>query len=336
MRAIQFKSSNLAQTVDLAVPSVGEGQVLIRVKSSGLCHTDIEILRGNYGNDAFPLVPGHEFSGVVEAVAADVKSVTTGQRVVIDPNISCGTCRSCKQGLYNLCEDLKAYGVTQDGGFAEYCVVAADHVHDIGNMDFELAALAEPLGCVLNGLAVAGVTGSKILPLNSLVFGAGPIGLLLGLALKSAGVHDVAVADLNEHRLAFAQSLGFTAVMSGTPEVTKMMRSIDFVADATGIASVVESMIGLTADGGTAMVFGVCPPDARIAIGPFEFFRRQIKLVGSHSLNHNIPAALTMLARDNGTMARLVSDKLELKEILPFLSKGGGNSRTMKVQYSGN
>ena len=97
-------------------------------------------------------MPGHEYSGIVEEVGEAVTTVSVGDRVVVDPNVSCGHCRACRRGLRNLCETLQAYGVTANGGFAEQSVVSASNIVPIGDMPFNLAALAEPLGCVLNGI----------------------------------------------------------------------------------------------------------------------------------------------------------------------------------------
>ncbi|MBB5700841.1 threonine dehydrogenase-like Zn-dependent dehydrogenase [Ochrobactrum daejeonense] len=267
------------------------------------------------------------------AVAEDVANVRPGDRIAVDPNIPCGHCRACRKGLSNLCSNLKAYGVTHNGGFAEQSRVHVAHVHPIGDLSFDVAALAEPLACVLNGLDTAGLgTGSRC-PENALVFGAGPIGLLMALSLKAQGVAQVSVADINEHRLAFVESLGLEPVMSGSDALEKSRRSFDFVADATGIATVVEGMVDFAADGGTVLVFGVCAPDARIAVAPFEIFRRQIRIAGSHSLNRNIPQALEILKKDRGDMARLVSHRLPLSEMLPFFTKHGSDSATMKVQF---
>ncbi|MBN9046068.1 MAG: zinc-dependent alcohol dehydrogenase family protein [Rhizobiales bacterium] len=333
MKAIYFTSSGVAELADLPDPELKPGHALIEVRAAGLCHTDIDVLHGRYGSGAFPLVPGHEYAGVVLAAAGDVTNVKPGDRVAVDPNIPCGRCRACRKGLTNLCVDLKAYGVTHNGGFAEKSLVHADHLHPVGDLPFPVAALAEPLGCVLNGLDAAGLkTGLSVVE-NALVFGAGPIGLLLALSLKAEGARDVAVADLNEHRLQFVESLGLEPVISGSDALAARQRSFDFVADATGIAKVAESMIGFTADGGTALFFGVCPPDARISVAPFEIFRRQIRLAGSHSLNRNIPQALDILKKDKGEMARLVSHQLPLAEMLPFFTKKGGDPATMKVQF---
>jgi len=336
MKAIYFTGHGEAGMADLPEPALQPGHALIDVKASGLCHTDIDVLHGRYGASAFPLVPGHEYTGTVVAAAEDVTNVKVGDRVAVDPNIPCGHCRACLKGLTNLCSDLKAYGVTHNGGFAGTSLVNASHLHSIGDLPYDVAALAEPLACVLNGLGAAGLTTGPHGTENALVFGGGPIGLLLALSLKAQGVSKVAVADINEHRLAFVENLGLEPVMSGSQALDKRQRSFDFVADATGIAKVVESMVGFTADGGTVLVFGVCAPDARISVAPFEIFRRQIRIAGSHSLNRNIPQALDILKQDfsnGGLMARLVSHRLPLEEMLPYFTKHGGDPATMKVQF---
>ncbi|HTO31019.1 MAG TPA: zinc-dependent alcohol dehydrogenase family protein [Pararhizobium sp.] len=336
MKAIQFVEKGKATIGEVPVGALPPGHALIRVKAAGLCHTDIDVLHARYGAGAFPLVPGHEFAGEVIELASDVKDLKTGSRVAVDPNLPCGTCPSCRKGLTNLCRDLKAYGVSHNGGFSEFSVVRVDHLHDIGDMPYDLAALAEPLACVLNGLGAAGVAGPSTAPSNGLIFGAGPIGLLLGLALKSAGVGQVAFADINEGRLAFAESLGFMPIVSGSRELLASERAYDFVADATGIPGVVEGMPDLVADGGTALLFGVCAPDARVSISPFQIFRRQLKLVGSHSLNRNIPEALSVLSGDRERMSRLVTHRLPLEEMVPYFLSKPSDPATMKVQYFDN
>ncbi|MER8753561.1 zinc-dependent alcohol dehydrogenase family protein [Mesorhizobium sp. M1050] len=334
MKAIRFTAAGVAGLAELEMPAIKPGHALVRVRAAGLCHTDIEVLHGRYGEGAFPLVPGHEYAGTVEAVASDVTTVKPGDRVAVDPNIPCGQCPACRKGLSNLCASLKAYGVTENGGLAEFSMVAVGHLHGIGDLGFATAALAEPLACVLNGLGAAGLGTGIGMPATGLVFGAGPIGLLLALSLRAKGIKSVAVADISEQRLAFAEALGLEPLVSGSQALSARKRGFDFVADATGVANVVEGMVGFTADGGTALIFGVCAPDARISVAPFEIFRRQIRLAGSHSLNRNIPQALDILSQDDGTMARLVSHQLPLSELLPFFAKDSGDPTTMKVQFS--
>src|SRR5690606_40642435 len=120
-------------------------------------------------------------------------------------------------------------------------------------MPYHIAALAEPLACVLNGLGSAGLRNGTPMPRDALVIGAGPIGLLLALTLRAEGAETVTVADINESRLAFAAELGLGGIVSGSADLTSRARSYDFVADATGIAPVAVGMLGLGAQGRTAL-----------------------------------------------------------------------------------
>jgi len=328
MDAIQYTAPGRLHLTQLDTPPAGDGCVLVETAACGLCHTDIDVLHGRYGNGTFPLVPGHEYAGTVVEVGEGVSGLATGDRVVVDPNRSCGTCRACLRGRRNLCAHLQAYGVTENGGFARYSRVDADNVHRIGDMPFDIAALAEPLGCVLNGVGTMETADAR----DALVFGAGPIGLLMALALIDAGVPDVSVVDIDEGRLRNVEALGLTPIASGSDRLARRRRSLDIVVDATGVTAVVQGLVDLAADGGSVLLFGVCNPDVRVSFSPFELFRRQIRVAGSHSLNHNIPEALGVLERSGETMGRVISHRLPLEDIAPFLS-GGGEPGSMKVQY---
>lgn len=327
MKAIYFPAKDKVELLDLPNPKVGEGQVVVEVRASGLCHTDFEVLHANYGPGSFPLVPGHEYAGVVAEVGAGVGNVSVGDRVAIDPNINCGECASCKRGWAHLCARLEAYGVTRNGGFSEFSVVAAEAVYKIGDLPFDVAALAEPMGCVLNGLQAAGA-GNKH---NVLIFGAGPMGLLLGVGLRAQGVNDITFVDLDDARLAFAQELGFGAVHAASEALLAWHHTADLAIDATGVPSVAASLIDYTANGGSVLFFGVCPQTARIDISPFEVFRRQLSLVGSHSLNHNIPEALQALKGFEGDLSRLISHRLSLEEMCTVMKDGPARG-SLKIQ----
>ena len=327
MQAVVYESSGVVTLGSLPIPKPEPGDVIVRVAASGVCHTDIDVLHGRYGTGTFPLVPGHEFVGEVVETGDGVTSAKVGDRVAVDPNIHCGRCRQCQRGQYNLCDELGAYGVTRHGGFADHCVIAESAAIPNGDMSYPVAALAEPLGCTLTGLsAMDGLTNE-----NALIFGAGPIGLLMALALKARGVEDVSVADIADHRLDLASSLGFTPIRSSEDALQPYRRGFDFVADATGVPKVAEGLIDYTVNGGGALFFGVCPPESRISISPFEVFRRQIRLAGTHSLNHNIPEALETLKMIGEPAEKLISHTLPLHEIPAFL-EGKGAEQTLKVQ----
>ncbi|TCO70349.1 alcohol dehydrogenase catalytic domain-containing protein [Rhodovulum euryhalinum] len=316
MRAILYPARDRVEVTDLPAPRPAEGEVVVAMRASGICHTDIEVLRGNYGRSAFPLVPGHEYAGVIAELGPGVTGLAVGDRVVVDPNIECGTCRACRRGWAHLCESLGAYGVTANGGFAEFGAVRAGAVHPIGDLPFPIAALAEPMGCVLNGVAAADGASAA----NALVFGAGPIGLLMAIALRTRGVADIALTDLDETRLALAESFGFTPVAAGSAALERLHHGVDLAVDATGVPAVAGRLTRYIANGGTGLFFGVCPSDARIEIAPFELFRRQLRLAGSHSLNHNIPEALAAIRACGPDIGRLVSHQVPLDEIARILS----------------
>jgi threonine dehydrogenase-like Zn-dependent dehydrogenase len=190
-----------------------------------------------------------------------------------------------------------------------------------------VAALAEPLGCVLNGLST--LQGRQCA--TALVFGGGPIGLLMALALKWKGAADIAIVDLSPERLNLARSFGFQGILAGSEALNSLKRSQDFVVDATGVPEVAEGLVDYVRDGGAALFFGVCPQTARIRISPFEMFRRQISLFGTHSLNHNIRDTLPLLEQHADEAAGIVSHRMTLPQVAAVF-RNGAPVGALKVQ----
>ncbi|MEM9551014.1 MAG: zinc-dependent alcohol dehydrogenase family protein [Pseudomonadota bacterium] len=328
MKAVVFTGRNEVRLTHLPDPEPGPDQVVVDVKASGICHTDYEVLKDNYGTGAFPVVPGHEYAGIVVEVGEGVSHVRSGDRVAVDPNFECGNCRACTRGWAHLCDSLGAYGVTRHGGFAEFSLVKAMNVHPIGGMSFLRAALSEPMGCVLNGVDAVHAPWME----TALIFGAGPMGLLMGMALKAKGVARVTFCDISEARLDLAASFGFDAVASGSDALEAWHHEADLAIEATGVPAVASTLTRYMANGGKGLFFGVCPSDATIDIAPFEVFRRQLTLAGSHSLNHNIPRSLKILSALGPDVDRIVSHRSPLDEISGFLGASPpGNS--LKVHW---
>ncbi|MET3615582.1 2-desacetyl-2-hydroxyethyl bacteriochlorophyllide A dehydrogenase [Rhizobium aquaticum] len=330
MKAILFPAKGVVELTELPDPVPRSGEVLISVKASGICHTDFEILRGNYGDGAFPVVPGHEFVGEIVGLADGVKGLSLGDRVVVDPNLECGHCRACRRQMAHLCEKLGAYGVTKNGGFAEYCAVDAAAVRPIGDMAYDLAALAEPVGCALNGLEPVKHRHIE----NALVFGAGPMGMIIAeLLAKTRGVA-VSVADVDADRLAFASAAGHTALHAQSNDLAQARHGFDFVVDATGKAEVVSKLTHFMASGGSALLFGVCKQGVGVTFEPFELFRRQLTVYGTHSLNHNLPDALAAIQRIGPSLSGIVSHRLAIADTVKTFQAGGIRA-SMKVQMAG-
>lgn len=327
MESVTYESLGEVTLKTLQLPVPKENEVLVQTKASGVCHTDIDVLHGRYGNSTFPLVPGHEYAGLVTEIGSAVRNVNVGDRVVVDPNLHCGNCPACQKGQYNLCDDLKAYGVTQNGGFAEFSVVLEQNIIPIGDMDYTVAALAEPMGCVLNGVSAIDTKDVN----SAIIFGAGPIGLLMAIALRTKNVANIALVDIDTSRLETVKAMGFTPIESGSEALEKLKHSTDLAIDATGIPSVAEALIDYAANGGKILLFGVCPPDAKIQISPFEIFRRQITIAGTHSLNHNLVEALAAIDQYGDDIMHIVSHQVPLAEIPDFLAKKN-TEKTMKIQ----
>lgn len=327
MKALFFPRVNEVEVGQICEPEVGRGEVLVKVHASGLCHTDIDVMRANYGTSAYPVIPGHEFAGEVVSVGDDVADFKVGDRVVVDPNLECGRCAQCKKGRAHICETLRAYGVTENGGFAEFCIVRADRLHQIGDLTYEMAALAEPMGCVLNGLSPI---SDRVIE-TAVIFGCGPMGLLMGLALKVRGLREIAMVDLDPKRLELARSMGFTGLLADSDALISRKGQFDFAIDATGVLSVAERLIEYVSSGGIVSFFGVCPQDAKIQISPFEVFRRQLTLIGTHSLNHNIPEALQVIREIGPGIELLVTHRLSLEELADVI-RGEKLSGSLKIQ----
>ncbi|TQS69968.1 zinc-binding dehydrogenase [Rhodobacteraceae bacterium] len=314
MKSIYFPAQGEVALRNQPSRAVGPREVRVKVRAAGLCHTDYEVRAARYGSGAFPIVPGHEFAGEVIEIGNEVQGFSTGDRVVIDPNLSCGSCRSCLRGRENLCVALGAYGVSKDGGFAEEAIIYAGNLHKT-ELPWTQAALAEPMGCVLNAVEALRPAAHD----ETLIIGAGPIGILLAIALHTRGVERITLADLSPERLALAESFGFASVEAGSAKMQSLRGNMDIAADATGVTQVASGLTGYLVDAGAALFFGVCPPDALIEVSPFEVFRRQLRLMGTHSLNRNIPQALAAITAYGPKIEGLVSHQVALEEMAVFL-----------------
>ena len=328
MKALRFLEQNQMQVVDLLQPSPDRGEALVRVHASGICHTDLEILRGNYPT-RYPVVPGHEFAGTVEAVGPGLSADWVGKRIVVDPNRPCRNCPSCNAGLFNKCFHLKTYGSSLDGGFQELVAVAGDCLLPIADLSFEEAALAEPLACVLHGLNRLQLPPKPVV----LIFGAGPIGMLMQVAMHAGDANPkVTVVDLQASRLETAKRLGAAETVLASELRPKDFESrFSIVIDATGAPVVVEQLPRYTRDRGTILLFGVCPPDRLVSYSPYEVYYRELTLQGSYSLNGELPQAVALLSAGKIPTKEIVTHRVSLEDVPVYLSNPGG-SGTLKVQ----
>ena len=263
MLAARYEQGSGLRLERIPVPRIGPGEALLAVETASICATDVRIVKGahqKYGQGTVR-TPGHEIAGRVVQTGSGVTSVKAGQRVFVAPNIGCGECPACRRGKNNLCPDYEAFGITLDGGFAEYMRVTAEAIEQ-GNLfpigeevDAAEMTLAEPLACVLHGQEQVNVRAGDTV----LIFGAGPIGLMHLLLAKARGASAVVIADLNAARLAAAARLGATRVVDAA---SGSFEGADVVIVATASAAALQQAVSAAAPGGRINFFAGLPKEA--------------------------------------------------------------------------
>lgn len=191
--------------IEIPVPEVGFGQVLIRMKRIGICGSDIHVYHGKHPYVIYPVSQGHEVSGEVAAVGKGVSSLSVGAKVTIEPQVYCGRCYPCTHGKYNLCEELKVMGFQTMGAGSEYFLTEASKVVVLPEgMSLDEGSMIEPLAVTVHACKRSGDIKGK----NAVVLGAGPIGILLCQTLKAFGVARVMITDISDYRLLLARRCG--------------------------------------------------------------------------------------------------------------------------------
>lgn len=315
MRAAVITRPRTLEVQEVPTPTPGPGQVRVRVGAAGVCGTDLHLFDGHF-HARLPLIPGHEVAGVIDEVGPGVADLREGQLVALDPVVPCGQCWACRRGQRQHCLRFEALGLTRAGGFAQHVVAPAANAYPVRGLSAAEAAFAEPLGCVAWGIVrLRPEPGSK-----ALLFGAGPIGLLLMQALLISGAAEVTVVDPVPERLALAKALGASHAVPAGAGMADALRDLephgfDVVAEATGVAGVVEAMPRYAAVGGKVLIFGVAPEEATVRLSPYDVFQRDLSVVGSFSLNGTLPLALSWLESGRVRVGPLISHRLPIEEL---------------------
>lgn len=204
--AVLYKPGDI-QVIDVKDPEPGFGEVLIRIHACGVCGTDHSLFVGGFPA-TYPVIIGHEFSGVIAAAGEGVKNLKVGDRVTVDPNRVCHLCDYCRMGNEHLCENLSSMGVHINGADAEYCVMPETNVYKIpDSVSFEAAAFCEPLACAIHGVDLAHIRQGDVV----LVLGAGGMGNLITQLVTHAGAAQVIVSEPIQYRRDKALENGATA-----------------------------------------------------------------------------------------------------------------------------
>jgi D-arabinitol dehydrogenase (NADP+) len=312
MKAVVFSAPRDFDVVEVPTPEPGPGEVRVRIHLAGVCGTDLHIHDGTFFA-TFPLTPGHEIVGIVEALGEGVDDLALGERVVVNGNSACGACDFCNEGRPLQCLNLSALGVTGPGGFAEAVVTPASRCVSVGYLDPSVAVFAEPAACAIHGMEILRPRPGT----TALVLGSGPTGLLLAQLLMHDGAARVTVAAPTHFKLEIARQLGIDEAIEiprDPAEAFALLHELrpegfDNVVVATAVPGVFEIATPLTRDGGTVLWYGVTTPDDRVSVSPYDVYRREITIKGSFaqvtSFRHAVRALQTGRIQTTGLITHV-------------------------------
>lgn len=304
MKALLLTAPSRLELVDFPDPKPAEDEVLVRVRACGICGSDIHGWDGSSGRRNPPLIMGHEASGEVAAAGPRATSWRAGDRVTFDSTIYCGTCRFCRAGQVNLCENRRVVGVSpaeykQHGAFAELVAVPARILYRLPDgLTFEQAAMVEPVS-----IAVHAVQRTKITPgMTAVVVGSGMIGLLIIQALRWAGAERVVAVDLADNRLALARKLGAThALNSGQADVAAEVARLtdglgaDVSFEVVGFTPTLNLALAVLKRGGHCVMVGNLSPKSQDF--PLQtVVTKELTIAGSCASAGEYPLCLDLIA----------------------------------------
>ena len=268
----------------------------------------------------------------MEAVGDQVSEVGVGDRVSVDPTLTCGECAYCAVGRSNLCEQWNGSGVARtNGSTAELTVAPVRNVHRLPDgVDLALAALIEPLSCAIHGYDLL----PRRMGEHYLIYGAGTMGLMMAQLAPRAGAASVTVVDRNPARLEVARDVGLEQVVSSADE-SDHRGGWDVVIDCTGVVAAIEDGLTRVRRGGTFQQFGVAPADATARFSPFAVYNDEISVVGSMAVLHSYARAVEMFAAGAVNAERMVSHAYALEdygEALEAFRSGSGRKLQIRPQ----
>jgi threonine 3-dehydrogenase len=257
-------------TQEAPKPELGVHDVRIRIHKSAICGTDVHIYNWDEWSQKtipVPMVVGHEYFGVVDAVGAEVTAFQPGDRVSGEGHLTCGFCRNCRAGKRHLCRNTVGVGVNRPGSFAEYLVIPAENAYKIpDNIPDELAAIFDPFGNAVHTAPSFDLVGEDVL-----ITGAGPIGIMAAAVAKHVGARHVVITDVNAYRLGLAKQMGATAAVDVSKQDLKevmqdlgMTEGFDVGLEMSGNPRAFRQMLDTMNHGGKVAMLGIMPGEQAI------------------------------------------------------------------------
>ncbi len=334
MRAAVFGDTGTIGLVDRDPPEPRPGWVRLAVSAAGICGSDLNLLYA-HADASRGVQPGHEVAGFVESVGDGV-ALASGASVALEPLVPCGTCAWCRQGLRNLCPELKLCGFTRPGGLAEFVHVPADALHPLPpDLPPAVAALAEPMAVCVRGTRLTGVAlGERVA-----ILGAGTIGLLSIVTARAAGAAEIVVSGRYPHQREVATALGADAVFESADALVAATgdQHVDVVIETVGgHADTLTEAVRTARSGGRILMLGVF--EGTPALPGFEFFRKELTLRASNCYGRechhgDFALATDLVARYADEIAPLVTHSFKLDQVAEaFAAAADKRARSIKVQ----
>ena len=334
MRAAVYHGQKNIKIENVPVPEISADEVLIKVAYCGVCGTDVHIFNAEGGAFAVtpPLIPGHEFSGVVEKIGGAVKNVQIGDHVSGDPNIMCGKCYFCRNGMEHFCTENIGVGTTVDGGFAEYVVMKASHVFKVPkNLNLLYAAMSEPVSCCVHGIDLCRIKHGDTV----LVMGGGAIGMIMLQLAKMAGAGLVILSEPVEEKRNLALKLGADLVVNPVAEnldefLLNATKNVNCVIECVGSVRTQADALRVAGKKAMVMFFGLVAPDAELKINPDIIFKKELTVTSSFINPYTFPRAVELISRGRINFDGIISKVVPLEE-LPNILTNDETRRAGKV-----
>lgn len=325
MKAAVYHGPGDLRVEEVPVRKLKDNEVKIQVKYCGICGTDIHIFHGDGGccDVTPPLVPGHEFSGVVAEVGAGVKAVKVGDRVTGDPNDMCGECYFCKNGMQHFCKNNIGIGTTVDGGFAEYVIMREKQAYKVSDeLSFIEAAMAEPISCCLHSIDLCNIKAGDTV----LVMGGGPIGMIMMQLAKNAGASKVIMSEPVEEKREQALKLGATKTIDPLHEdvedvLAEYCENVNVVIECVGNVHTQADAVRFAGKGATIMYFGLAAPEESFPIRPDDIFKKELHITSSYINPYSFERAIQILESGTVELESLITNVVPLDDIADVFTK---------------
>jgi L-iditol 2-dehydrogenase len=339
MQALWFNGQHEIEVKELIIPKLQPDELLVHVEACGVCGTDFHIYEGE-APSKIPVVLGHEYTGIIIDMGSKFDNLKVGDKIAINPNIHCGYCAFCRKGKINLCSNLKALGVTLNGGMSQISVVPVTQAHLLPNdFPFSKSVFAEPLSCCIHGINRASITpGEKIL-----IIGAGTIGLIMLQLARLRGASEVIVLDPLPFKRDMAASLKADHVFNPLDENTQekiidiTSGGADTVIECVGSQAVGECAFKLVRKGGNVVIFGLANNSAVIKLYMQSFFHKELTLKSSILNPFTFQSAVDLLIHNKINVGIFNPYPVQLKQKkLEKLFNGSDNSNIIKFMVTPN